>query len=188
MAANERTGEQQAATGGVALQNFKDSLKKHNCLDDFQSLVKVLKGCSEAGLMYMVLAVRLGYDHHSAIGKDPSRMDKRKLDTWARKTRSVARALEKQFQTAIGQEVVKFAAGCDLCSPGEYLNIPWKLQSLVRWRLDIHQGSEHQRRPLYDDNLAYLDESVKLATGAYYDEEVSALVCWAIRADSYSAN
>jgi hypothetical protein len=162
-------------------------LKEHNCFSEFDELAKALG--SEQWLMYAIVSIQHASESHSRLQDDTARMDSRKLRTLLDKTRWVARAWEWQFRTPFGKEVLKFAAKCDsLAGEEELLKIPLRLLSLAVWASDIHRKTKHRRRPLYDDNLAALVEYVKLKTGDYHDRQVSALVCFAIKADSYDAN
>jgi hypothetical protein len=114
-------------------------------------------------------------------------MGSRKLRTLLEKTTWVARAWDQQFRTEFGEEVLKLAEmGDPFGHKRDFLNIPQRLLSLVARASDIHRKTKHRHRPLYDDTLAELTEYVKLKTGDYHDREVSALVGFAIGAESYN--
>jgi len=139
--------------------------------------------------MHAIISLRLAFEGSERLQDDPDRMDSRKLEMLLQKTQWVARAWERQYQTPFGKEALKFAAKCDpRAGEEELLKIPQRLLSLAGWASDIHRKTRHRQRPLYDDNLAALVEYVKLKTGDYHDRQVSALVCFAIKADSYDAN
>jgi len=113
-------------------------------------------------------------------------MDSKRLRSLVGKTSSVAHQWEQEFQSPFGKEVLRLAAERDLfAGEDEFLNIPQRLLSLAGWAKDVHSGTEHQKRPLYDDALAELCEYVKLKTRRYHDPEVSALVSFATRQASF---
>lgn len=169
------------------LAAFKRDLKEHNCLSEFDELAQSLG--SEPCLIKAILSLRLAFDDSQRVQNDPSRMDSRKLRTLLQKTRWVARAWERQCQTPFGQEVFKLATKCDPSAGEEdFLKIPQRLLSLTDWASDIHRKTKHRQRPLYDDNLAELVEWVKIKSGTYHDRQVSALVGWAVRTDTYDEN
>lgn len=139
--------------------------------------------------MQAIISLQLAFEDSDRLQDDPNRMDARKLKTLLQKTRWVARAWERQYPTPFGKEALKFAVKCDpRAGEEEFLKIPQRLLSLVAWASDIHRKTKHRQRPLYDDNLATLVAGVKLTTGKYYDRRLSALVCFAIKADSYDEN
>lgn len=143
--------------------------------------------CSEEKLQDYVGYLRLSYHHHSRLVDDRSRMDSKKLRKLRDRTCWVAREWEKQFRTSFGQELLRIVARSNPDGV-ELLNVPQRLLRLAGEAADIHRKTQHRRRPLYDDRLADLVVHVEDKTGKFHDQEVSALVAWAINSDRYSAN
>jgi hypothetical protein len=119
------------------------------------------------------------------LAEKAARMNKHKIRTLRDKTRWVARKWEQQFQAPFGKEIVRLARSRDSsASEDDFLNVPRRLLALAECAKDIHAGTEHRRRPVYDDALARLVEYVRLTANKDHDREVSALVSFA-RRDSY---
>jgi hypothetical protein len=130
----------------------------------------------------------MAFKLHSDL-QGAARMDSLKLKTLLAKTRWVAREWEKQFLTPFGKAVRESATWNDpTATEQEFFRLPQRLLSVAVWASDIHRTTKHRQRPLYDDTLATLIEYVKLKTGSFHDRQVSALVCWAIGADSFDEN
>jgi len=139
--------------------------------------------------MWSVTTVKWTFEHHYRIQDEPCRMDSKKLATLVKKTLWVAGEWEQQFQTVFGKEVLQRAEGLDLPkSEGGFLRVPQRLRLLANEARTIHQGTQRQRRPLYDDALAELTEYVRLKMGDGHDPEVSALVWWATGTKNYDEN
>ena len=196
MAARKRTNRRPEPAQRIALENvhqlfqdklpvLKENLTQHPCLLDAWNALSYA-GCSERDLYCYLTNVALGFDSHKRLRSDPVRMDSKRLRSLVGKTSWVARQWEQEFQSLFGKEVMRFAAERDpFAGEEEFLNIPRRLFSLAGWAKDIHSKTEHQKRPLYDDALAELTEYVKLKTRDYHDPEVSALVSFATRRESF---
>ncbi len=165
---------------------LKKKLEQHpGCLSAWNVLCDA--GCSDTDLYCYLTSVALGFDSHQRLRSDSVRMDSKRLRSLVGKTSWVARQWEQEFQSPFGKEVMQWAAERDaFAGEEEFLNIPRRLLSLAGWARDVHSKTEHQKRPLYDDAVAELTEYVKLKTRDYHDPEVSALVSFATRQDSFS--
>ncbi len=167
------------------LRAFRAQLSEHGCLTEFNALESAR--CEAERLPYYMIAVGMGFAHHARLKSEPIRMDSKRLRSLVGKTISVARQWGQEFQSPFGKEVMRLAAERDpFAGKDEFLNIPQRLLSLAGCARDIHSKTEHQQRPVYDDALAELCEYVKLKTRRYHDPEVSALVSFATRQDSFS--
>ncbi len=196
--AHVRTRTQEQPSGictRIALENvrqlfqdklpvLKEKLEQHpGCLAAWNALSYA--GCSEPDLYCCLTSVALGFSSHKRLQSDPVRMDLKRLRSLVGKTSWVARQWAQEFQSPFGKEVMRLAAERDpFAGKDEFLNIPRRLLSLAGWAKDVHSGTEHQKRPEYDDALAELCEYVKLKTRRYHDPEVSALVSFATRQGS----
>lgn len=163
---------------------FERALRDHNCLDDFQSLVHA--GCPAVTLMERVLCIKIAHESQGRLHDDPGRISQPALRALTKKMRWVADKWDRLSRTAFGKEVLARAERVDVFgSRAEFFNLPQRLHSLARLSEDLHRGTKHRRRPLYDDCLAELTEWVKLSAHHYSDLRVSALVNWALGAVSY---
>lgn len=208
MAARTRTDKRQAvsqpiilddvaqpirqAKGDSPIDAFKRQLRDYVTLADWNGLC--LAGCSEERLWGYLMALQMAFQLEGLIHNDPVRKDARWLRSLVDKTSSVAREWEQVFRSSFGEAVLASAvSGYPSADPStdpsagrvksareEFTNVPRRLLLLADSAKKIHRGSKHQRRPLYDDNLAELTEYVKSETGNYHDREVSALVAFVI--------